>query len=204
MLDRVFEMFTQVDRSLERSHGGLGIGLTIVKRLVEMHGGGVEARSEGSGRGSEFIVRLPVVMSVVREPGPDRDGRPVGTGARHRILVADDNRDSAESLAMMLRVMGHEVRAAHNGLEAVELAASYRPEVVLLDIGMPKLNGYDAARQIRQQPWGKNMMLIALTGWGQEEDRRRSQEAGFDQHLVKPVEPVSLEKLLGSIQAPTG
>jgi len=195
MLPQVFEMFTQVDRSLERTQGGLGIGLSIVKRLVEMHGGTVEARSEGSGRGSEFVVVLPV--PAVREPEL-RDGgeEPAGAPVPRRILVADDNVDAAASLAMMLEFMGNEVRTAHDGVEAVEAAAAFRPDLILLDIGMPRMNGYDACRRIREQPWGRGIAIAALTGWGQEEDKRQSQEAGFDHHLVKPIEPAALEKLL--------
>jgi CheY-like chemotaxis protein len=203
MLDRIFEMFTQVDRSLERSDGGLGIGLTLVKKLVEMHGGSVEAKSEGPGQGSEFVVRLPVVMSLVRANEPDGALGPAGPSARCRILVADDSPDSADSLALLLKLMGNEVLTARDGQEAVDLAALYRPDVVLLDIGMPRLNGYDAARQIRQQPWGKGVLLIALSGWGQQEDKRRAQEAGFDHHLVKPVEPAALEKLLATVKTAT-
>jgi PAS domain S-box-containing protein len=201
VLPRVFDLFWQVDRTLEKSQGGLGVGLTIVKRLVEMHGGSVEARSEGHGRGSEFIVRLPVVPEVVQGqqqgPGEQRNG-PAGL---HRILVADDNIDSADSLALMLKLMGNEVRTAHDGLEAVEAAAEYHPDVILLDIGMPKLNGYDACRRIREQPWGKGAVIAALTGWGQPEDKRRAREAGFDTHLVKPVEPASLDRLLAELNS---
>jgi PAS domain S-box-containing protein len=202
MLPKVFEQFTQVDRSLERSQGGLGIGLTIVKRLVEMHGGSVEAHSDGYGKGSEFVVRLPVVLSLAGEQPPD-DAGPARPSARRRILVADDNRDSATSLAMMLQVMGNETRTAFDGLEALDVAAAFRPDVILLDIGMPRLNGYDACRRIREQPWGKDLVLVAVTGWGQDEDRRRSQESGFNSHLVKPVEPADLEKLLAGLQAGT-
>jgi CheY-like chemotaxis protein/anti-sigma regulatory factor (Ser/Thr protein kinase) len=204
MLPQVFEMFTQVDRSLERTQGGLGIGLSIVKRLVEMHGGTVEAHSEGSGRGSEFVVRLPVLTPAVQEPGLRSDGEEAASApVRRRILVADDNVDSAASLAMMLEFMGNEVRTAHDGVEAVEAAAAFRPDVILLDIGMPRLNGYDACRRIREQPWGRGIAIAALTGWGQEEDKRQSREAGFNHHLVKPVEPAALEKLLVSVQAGT-
>jgi PAS domain S-box-containing protein len=202
MLPKVFEMFTQVDRSLEHSQGGLGIGLSLVKKLVEMHGGSVEARSEGHGMGSEFVVCLPVVLSLA---GPRRDeDSGAGAAARRRILVVDDNRDAAISLAMMLRLMGNETQTAHDGQEALDLAAAFRPDVILLDIGMPKLNGYDAARRIRQEPWGKNTVLVAVTGWGQDDDRRRSRESGFNFHIVKPVEPATLEKLLAGLQATTG
>jgi len=200
MLPRVFEMFTQVDRSLERSQGGLGIGLSIVKRLVEMHGGTVEARSEGHGKGSEFVVRLPAVTPFVREPRPGDGGEgPAGVPVRHRILIADDNVDSAASLAMMLELMGNEVRTAHDGVEAVEAAAAFRPGVIILDIGMPRMNGYEACRRIREQSWSDGVVIAALTGWGQEEDKRQSAEAGFDHHLVKPVEPAALEGLLARI-----
>ena len=198
MLSQVFEMFTQVDCTLERSQSGLGIGLAIVKRLVEMHGGSVEARSDGDGKGSEFIVRLPTVLSAAggrEENGADESVR---SPPRRRILVVDDNHDAAASLALMLTVMGNETQTAHDGLEALEVAQAFRPDVVLLDIGMPKLNGYEVCRHIRQQAWGKGMTLFALTGWGQEEDQRRSLEAGFDAHLVKPVLPATLENLLVS------
>ena len=171
MLPRVFEMFTQVDRSLERSQGGLGIGLTLVRRLVDMHDGSVEARSAGRDQGSEFIVRLPVVQPP-REPSPTADGPKAAALTGCRILVVDDNKDSANSLGMLLRLKGNEVRIAYDGLQAVGLAEAFSPELVLLDIGLPKLNGYEVARRIRQQPWGRAVVLVALTGWGQDEDRR--------------------------------
>ncbi|HLX06912.1 MAG TPA: ATP-binding protein [Thermoanaerobaculia bacterium] len=200
MLPRIFDMFTQVDRSLERSEGGLGIGLTLVQRLVEMHGGTVEARSDGPGKGSEFVVCLPIAAAAETAglPGAATGGAEVGAPAARRILVVDDNRDSADSLEMLLRMMGNEVRTAHDGLEAVAAAAAFRPDVVLLDIGLPKVNGYEAARRIRQQEGGAKLVLIAITGWGQEEDRRRSREAGFDHHLTKPVDFADLRKLLAA------
>jgi PAS domain S-box-containing protein len=201
MLAKVFEMFTQVDRNLERAQGGIGIGLSIVKRLVEMHNGSVEAFSGGHGMGSEFVVRLPVVLSILPDSG-SREHEPIGPSKR-RILVVDDNRDAAVSLAMMLNLMGNETQTAHDGVEALELIPVFGPQVVLLDIGMPRLNGYDTARRIRAEAWGASIILIALTGWGQEEDRRRSHEVGFDQHLVKPVEPAALEKLLAKLQVET-
>jgi CheY-like chemotaxis protein len=194
MLPRVFEMFSQVDRSLERAQGGLGIGLTLVKRLVEMHGGSVEARSEGPGTGSEFTVRIPALTSSA--PGPVRNGDGQAASTPLRILVADDNEDAAQSLAMLLRMLGHEVVTAGDGLEALEVAEGFRPRVILLDIGMPKLNGYDTARRIRELPWTGDVVIVALTGWGQKEDLLRSEQAGFDAHLVKPVDPSSLERLL--------
>lgn len=199
-LPRVFEMFSQAAPALERSHGGLGIGLSLVRGLVELHGGRVEVRSAGPGLGSEFIVRLPLV-EVPGQPGRE----PVDPGEKRsdhpgcRILVVDDNRDAADSTATMLRLMGHATHAAYDGVEAVQAAATFRPSVVLLDIGLPKLNGYEAARRIRKEPWGKEMTLIALTGWGQEEDKRRALEAGCDHHLTKPVDAATLEKLVGLI-----
>jgi CheY-like chemotaxis protein len=194
-------MFSQVAPALERSQGGLGIGLSLVKGLIEMHGGTVEARSEGLGRGSEFVVRLPVAAAPTpEEAAQSSDSGGLPGRARRRVLVADDNRDTADSLAMMLRLQGHEVHAAHDGQEAVEAAGWFRPDVALLDIGMPKLDGYTACRQIRAQPWGRQIVLVAVTGWGQEEDKRRAAEAGFDHHMTKPVDPPALEKMLGTLR----
>ncbi|MCA1807680.1 MAG: response regulator, partial [Actinobacteria bacterium] len=197
-LPRIFDMFTQIDTSLERSVSGLGIGLTLVKNLVEMHDGTVEVSSAGLGHGSEFTVRLPV-LAVTPEspPEPTPDAPPPPTG--RRILIVDDNQDSANTLAMLLKCTGNMTHTVYDGLEAVEAAAKFQPEVVLLDIGMPKLNGYEVARKIREQPWGQKMMLVALTGWGQEEDRQKSKEAGFNSHLVKPVEYSVLMKLLAEL-----
>ena len=199
-LPRIFDMFVQVDTSLERSVSGLGIGLTLVKSLMELHGGTVEVHSAGIGRGSEFVARLPIMVETPVPPPqvPTAHGPPA---TARRILVVDDNRDSATSLAMLLDLTGNETRTAHDGLEAVEAAATFRPEVVLLDIGLPKLNGYEAAHKIREQQWGKKMVLVALTGWGQEDDRQRSREAGFDGHIVKPVEYTALMKLLAELLA---
>jgi PAS domain S-box-containing protein len=196
MLPRVFEMFTQVDRSLDRARGGLGIGLTLVQRLVELHGGTVEARSDGPGKGSEFIVRLPVAPSESPKPAKSIqvDEKRTSTPKR-RILIVDDNKDSANSLGMLLRLMGNDVRMAYDGLEAVGAATAFQPELMLLDIGLPKLDGYEVARRIRHEH-GDQVMLIALTGWGQEDDRRRSREAGFDHHLTKPVDVNALQSLL--------
>jgi signal transduction histidine kinase/CheY-like chemotaxis protein len=197
----LFAMFSQVASALERSQGGLGIGLSRVKGLIEMHGGSIRARSEGLGQGSEFVVRLPVAdgstASMSQQPA---SGEKATAKPRRRILVADDNRDAADSLAMMSRLAGHEVHAAHDGQDAVGAAAWFRPDVALLDIGMPKLNGFDAARRIREQPSGKDMVLVAITGWGQEEDKRRATEAGFDHHLTKPVDPAALEDLLTGLK----
>jgi len=198
VLPRVFDMFSQVTPTLLRSQGGLGIGLSLVKGLVELHGGSIEARSDGLNQGSEFVVRLPLAAEVsVPEPArPSASEQKAAT--KCRILIVDDNRDSADSLAMLLKLMGNEVGVAYDGEQALEVAAALRPDVALLDIGMPKLNGYDACRRIRQESWGRDMFLIALTGWGQEEDRRRTQEAGFNQHIVKPVDPNALLALLSS------
>jgi signal transduction histidine kinase len=197
-LASIFEMFTQVDRSLERAQGGLGIGLTLVKRLVELHGGTVQAFSEGPGRGSEFVVRLPVLLGQAMDERAVPAARREPAGAR-RVLIVDDNPDSLESLAMLLSISGNETRTAHDGLEALAAAEGFRPELVLLDIGLPKLNGFEAARRIREQPWGKEMVLVALTGWGQDAHRRQAKESGFDLHMVKPVALESLKELLASL-----
>jgi signal transduction histidine kinase len=198
MLPRVFEMFTQADKSLNRSQGGLGIGLSLVRRLVELHGGSIEAHSEGAGKGSEFVVRLPGSTSPVAPYSPKRTEGAHRSNGKLRVLVADDNRDAAEMLAMLLRMTGHEVHTVHDGDQAVAAANALQPKVILLDIGMPKLDGYSACRQIRSEPWGKTPIMVALTGWGQEEDRRHSAEAGFDHHLVKPVELDDLQALLAT------
>jgi PAS domain S-box-containing protein len=197
-IPHIFGMFMQVDTTLERSVGGLGIGLTLVQSLVQMHGGSVEAKSSGLGQGSEFVVRLPMLSrpparSHKRESGvaPERASR--------RILIVDDNQDGAESLAMLMELRGHQTQTVHDGLEGVEIAERFRPDVVLLDIGLPRLNGYQVCHRIRAAPWGRNMVLIAMTGWGQDEDRSRSKEAGFDAHIVKPVDHDALMELLGSL-----
>jgi two-component system, chemotaxis family, CheB/CheR fusion protein len=196
-LPRIFEMFSQADRSLERSTGGLGIGLALVKQMAEMHGGTVTATSGGIGHGSEFTVSLPIVVDA---PAPERtvSGLEVPQVAARRVLVVDDNRDAATSLAMLLELNGHEVRVVHDGVEALAEAERFRPQVMLLDIGLPRLNGHEAARAIRKEPWGKDILLVALTGWGHEEDRQKSREAGFDAHLVKPVELKGVLLLLAS------
>jgi PAS domain S-box-containing protein len=196
-LDSIFDMFMQVDLTAERSQGGLGIGLTLVKRLAEMHGGSIEARSAGEGQGSEFIVRLPVLSkpSVAAQPKPAASE----PSPERRILIVDDNVDAADSLAMLLEITGNKTYMAHDGVEAVEAIEEHRPEVVLLDIGLPRLTGHEVCRQVRQQPWGKDIVMIALTGWGQEDDRRQSEEAGFNGHLVKPVDYDKLLELLSSL-----
>ncbi|HEY9421339.1 MAG TPA: ATP-binding protein, partial [Thermoanaerobaculia bacterium] len=198
MLSRIFEMFIQADSSLERAHGGLGIGLALARRLIEMHGGTLEAFSAGPGLGSEFVVRCPVAVEAPESlEEPERGaGAAAARGSRRRVLVVDDNEDAADSLGVLLEMMGHEVRTAYDGIAAVAKTAEFVPDVVLLDIGLPGMNGYEAARRIRQQPSGRGMRLVALTGWGQEEDKRRSREAGFDVHITKPLDPALLERLL--------
>jgi signal transduction histidine kinase/CheY-like chemotaxis protein len=198
-LQRVFDMFTQVDTSIDRSAAGLGIGLTLVKTLTEMHGGTVDVSSDGVGQGSEFVVRLPIAVET--------DVPAFKPAATHsapttplRVLIVDDNRDSADMAAMLLKFTGHETFTAHDGLAAVEAAATLDPDVVILDIGLPMLNGYEAARRIRaQQGQKRRPVLVALTGWGQDEDRRRSEEAGFDAHVVKPVDDAVLGRLLAEL-----
>ena len=200
-LPTIFEMFSQVEGALSRSQGGLGIGLCLVKRLVEMHGGSVEARSGGLGQGSEFVVRLPTVVEQTYPRQVSDDGDKAQPTSDLRILVVDDNRDAAESLAMLLKMMGNNIHTAHDGEEAVTAAREFQPHVVLCDIGLPKLNGYEACRQMKPQAWDKKMILIAVTGWGQDNDRRKSQEAGFDHHMVKPVDPQALMKLLAELDS---
>lgn len=196
-LDGIFEMFAQVDDDSARLRRGLGIGLTLVRRLVQMHGGSVTARSEGRGLGSEFEVRLPVIDSdsefEAATPAPEVDS------TARRILVVDDNRDSADSIATLLQLSGHRTFIVHDGLSAVEAAEHLRPDVVLLDVGLPTISGIDACRRIRSHAWGKDMVIVALTGWGQESDRRNTREAGFDAHLVKPVDYRELLQLLTAL-----
>jgi CheY-like chemotaxis protein len=194
-------MFTQVEHSASRTQGGLGIGLTLVRSLVEMHGGSVEARSEGPGKGSEFIVHLPLDVSSRTEMAHD----PMWHSGRlspRRVLVVDDNRDAADSLGKLLNIIGAEARAVYSGAEALELLGTYKPAVLLVDIGMPGMDGYELARRVRQLPDCKNLTLIALTGWVQAEDRDRSHAAGFDYHLTKPADFNTLQSLLGSLESP--
>jgi CheY-like chemotaxis protein/two-component sensor histidine kinase len=198
-LPRIFEMFTQLDTSLERSVSGLGIGLTLAKNLVELHGGTIKVHSAGAGQGSEFVVRLPVSAEAPKPPPPEPASNELKTAPSRRILVVDDNEDSAESLTILLSLAGHKTHTAHDGLEAFEAAETFKPDVILLDIGLPKLNGYEVAHKIREKPWGQAMVLVALTGWGQDEDRRRSREAGFNHHLTKPVDPLALTNLLARL-----
>jgi len=200
MLPKVFEMFTQLARTLERSQGGLGVGLTLVKRLIEMHDGTVTAHSQGQGQGSEFVVRLPILIErpqAGQSPAPTDENVSITS---RRILVVDDNRATTCTHATLLQQTGNEVHIAQDGMEAVEKAETLKPDIILLDIGLPKLNGYDTCRAIREQPWGKDIIIIAQTGYGQEDDRRRAQEAGFDGHLVKPVDHTVLVKMLVGLQ----
>jgi CheY-like chemotaxis protein/two-component sensor histidine kinase len=198
MLPKVFDLFTQVGHSVGHSEGGLGIGLALAKRLTEMHGGTIEARSEGLGHGSEFIVRLPLGVTARQQsrPAAAPDSR---DEQRWRILVADDNADVVETFQVMLQILGHEVEVALDGWEALEKAAQFRPDVIVLDVGMPKLDGVETARRLRQQSWAQDVVLIAVTGWGSEKDKRQTAEAGFNVHLVKPVDPTMIAKVLGDI-----
>ncbi len=201
-LAHIFEMFSQAMPALERSQGGLGIGLALVRGLVELHGGTIEAHSDGPGQGSEFIVHLPTAEGPADQPiakqSPET-AKTLPSTSTSRILVVDDNPDTTATLAKILEGMGHQVHMAHNGLEAVHAAAVFRPDIVLLDIGLPKLNGYEVAQRIRQQPRDYKVSLIAVTGWGQLEDRRRAMEAGFDHHLTKPVDLTALTRLLATL-----
>jgi PAS domain S-box-containing protein len=202
LLPYVFDLFTQGNRSIDRSQGGLGIGLTLVRNLVELHGGQVEARSEGKGRGSEFIVRLPLIKVQSLESESERAAPEAQDADRKnvfRVLVVEDNPDLANLMAMIVRRDGHEVQLAHDGLKALEVARAFQPQVVLCDIGLPEMNGYEFAKRLREQPEFQQIRLIALSGYGQEESRRHSIESGFDYHLIKPVEPEELRSLLHSL-----
>lgn len=201
-LQAVFETFGQIDRSLETGYRGLGVGLGLVKSLVEMHGGIIEARSDGVGQGSEFRVWLPTTTEAdIGRSATHGDAVPAPAPAliRQRVLLVDDNRDAAHSLATLVELLGHEVRVAYDGAEALEVAAEFRPQVVLLDIGLPKMNGYDVARRIREQAWGEGVVLAAVTGWGQDHDREQAREAGFDRHLTKPVQLETVRGLLHAV-----
>jgi two-component system CheB/CheR fusion protein len=198
MVAHAFDLFTQEERSLDRAQGGLGIGLTLVRWLVDMHGGTVTAHSEGPGKGSTFVVHLPLPEPAAGTDAPGA-ATPVARpreACRNRILVVDDNVDAAESLAILLRLGGHETRTAHDGPSALEAAGEFLPEVVLLDLGLPGMDGYEVAKRLRQRPETERALLVAVTGYGQEEYRKRAREGGFDHHLVKPVHLSQLEELL--------
>jgi PAS domain S-box-containing protein len=197
-LSTIFDMFTQLDTTLERSQSGLGIGLTLVKSLVDLHQGTIEVHSDGVGKGTEFVIRLPMLTAPT--PAPAEPAYAQGTTPR-RILIVDDNLDGAESLALLLTMLGHETDTANDGQTGVEVAERMHPDLILLDIGLPRLNGYEVCRSLRAQPWGKSIVVVAVTGWGQEEDKRRSREAGFDAHLVKPISIEELNELLASFPA---
>jgi CheY-like chemotaxis protein len=196
----VFDLFAQADRSLERASGGLGIGLALVRRLVEMHGGSVSAHSGGVAQGTEMVIRLPIGVDDRMAAPPQENEKEKAPGSpttaeaaaapttsSHRILIVDDNKDAADSMALLVETAGHSARTAYDGHQALDLASAFAPDVLLLDLGVPGLNGFEIARRIRRQPWGRRVALIAVTGWGQEQDRRRTKEAGFDAHLIKPV-----------------
>ncbi len=198
-LPMVFDMFMQLDMSLERTSGGLGVGMALAKRLVEMHGGNIGAESAGPGRGSRFVVRLPVGARKAGDASRPVAGTTAENGRHHRVLLVDDNRDFAESLATVLQFNGHDVRLAFDGPSAIELARDFRPEIAFLDLGLPGINGFDLARALRADPATRHATLIALTGWGQEKDRERTQEAGFDMHFVKPIEPQSIAQIVDEL-----
>jgi PAS domain S-box-containing protein len=198
LLPRMFDLFVQGERALDRAEGGLGLGLTLVRRLVHLHGGTVTASSPGPGRGSEFEVRLPL-QSAIASPAPRDRPAPSAATAPRRVLVVDDNRDSAETMATLVGIWGHTVRTAHDADGALEAAAELRPDIVLLDIGLPRVSGYEVAAQLQALPGLEDTVLIAITGYGQEDDRRRTREAGFTHHLTKPVRPETLKTILSSL-----
>ncbi|MDQ8181973.1 ATP-binding protein [Pelagicoccus sp. SDUM812005] len=204
MLERIFEMFAQIDRPMEKGYTGLGIGLTLVKSLVEMHEGEISVRSEGLNQGTEFSIRLPILRAEPEGGKQSPEGpKPSAKGGKARVLIVDDNRDAATMLSSMIKMFGYDIRIAHDGMEAIEMAGEFQPKAILMDLGMPKMSGYEAAERIRQQSWGKSITLIALTGWGQDEDKRKTKSAGFDHHLVKPADPVEVQALLAKSKETT-
>jgi CheY-like chemotaxis protein len=199
MLPRVFDMFSQSRAALERAEGGMGVGLALVRGLVTLHCGTVEARSGGPGKGSEFVVRLPTTTAVEAFVGSETEAEDPVPSTDLKILVVDDNRDAADTCAMLLEASGHHVQTAYTGRAALELARAFRPHALLLDISLPDVDGYELARQVRATPWGRRAALVAVTGWGQEQDRMRAAQSGFDQHLVKPISADTVESLLQSL-----
>jgi CheY-like chemotaxis protein/anti-sigma regulatory factor (Ser/Thr protein kinase) len=203
MHQRIFEMFTQIPADDQPLRSGLGIGLTLVKRLVELHRGSVSVESAGPNQGSRFTVRLPGIRAAdsIINNLPQNSTRPSPAhGTQCRVLIVDDNEAALETLCMIVQVLGHDIERARDGLEAITAAESFRPDIILMDIGMPRLDGYQAARRIRSHSWGQTALLVATTGWGQEEDRRRSKEAGFDHHFVKPVDIAQLKQLFADFK----
>ena len=204
LVPKIFDLFSQVHQKSASPHSGLGIGLALVRRLVEMHGGTVSASSQGPGHGTELAVRLPVIgVQSTLVSGPGGESKKPPSVSPRRILVVDDNGDAVEALGLQLQLAGHDVRTANDGMEALEVAESFAPQVVLLDLGMPRMDGYETARQIRRRWWGRNATLVALTGWGQQQDRQRTSDAGFDVHLVKPVSEFDLFQAISSARSTT-
>jgi CheY-like chemotaxis protein len=203
MLPRIFEMFLQESGTAHRAEGGLGIGLALVRAIVELHGGKIEAKSAGLGRGSEFRIRLPLT-AIQRTTQATLDASARQRVPKQRVLIADDNRDAAEILALLLEAAGHEVHCSHSGHEALDLATRERPDVLVLDIGMPGMDGYEVAERVRRQGWAADALLIAVTGWGQERDKQHAAESGFDYHLTKPVDFAHLEALLSKAAQRSG
>ena len=203
-ITKLFELFTQVGTADKRQRTGLGIGLALVRRLVEMHGGSVEAASDGLGLGCEFVVRLPLELTNAEVPAQVDDSlmklMASGAGGR-RVVVVDDNADAAEAMAMLLVAAGHDVRVAHDGLEALRVCETFQPETLFLDLGMPRMNGWETAERLRAEPWGRQLLMVALTGWGQAHDRDRTAAAGFDAHLVKPVGEAELMRVMNDQSA---
>jgi CheY-like chemotaxis protein len=203
LLDNVFDLFAQGERTLDRAEGGLGIGLTLARRIVQLHGGTITAASEGPGKGAEFVVRLPRLRSEVSQARAAATAPRTAPDARKgEVLVVDDNADAAESMAMLLRLAGYEVEVEHDGIAALARATARMPDIVLLDIGLPGMNGYDVARRLRELAQGRSPLLFAMTGYGQDADRRRSKESGFDGHLVKPVMPADLFAMIDGARRP--
>jgi CheY-like chemotaxis protein len=200
LLERIFERFVQVAHSGERARGGMGIGLSLARQMVELHGGTISAHSQGTGQGSRFTVRLPIQSSLPTVGEATAVPEPVAPVPTRRVLLVDDNRDSVESLALLLALSGYQTETAHDGVEAVRIATAWRPDIVLLDIGLPRMSGYEVCRAIRSEGWGKDIPVIALTGWGHDDARSLTADAGFTTHLVKPVDFPKLRKILAEVR----